>query len=215
MAASGDRKVARRRRTSAEARREILDAAELRLAQGGPDAIRLQDIASDMGISHPTILHHFESRDGLVSALQDRAVQRLEEELVEVLEGETELGESAVGVIERIFAALGDSGLARLLAWSALTGEGPDDSDRQDPLLRHLTDLVHKRRVALGTVSEDDPAAREDSEFIIRLTAVATLGDGIMAPILDCRTGHEDDPGVRQRFRKWYARLLLEHLERW
>ncbi len=192
----------------------ILDAAEQRLREGGPEAIRLQEIARDAGISHPTILHHFESRDGLIEALQARAIERLESELVEVLVGGPATEDTAVGVIERIFSALADTGLARLLAWRALARPDPDDSDRQDPLLRDLTDLVHKRRVAFGSVASNHPISREDSEFIVRLTAVATLGDGIFGPILDCMTGHDEDPDVRQRFRSWYAKVLLEHLDR-
>ena len=39
----------RRRRTAEEARHEILAAAQRRLAEGGPEAIRLQDIARDLG----------------------------------------------------------------------------------------------------------------------------------------------------------------------
>ncbi|MDO9127858.1 MAG: helix-turn-helix domain-containing protein, partial [Parvibaculum sp.] len=61
------------RRTAEEARRLILDAAEERLAKQGPEGLRLQDIARDVGISHPAILHHFESREGLVRALIARA----------------------------------------------------------------------------------------------------------------------------------------------
>lgn len=202
----------RRRRTAAEARRVILDAAERRLREGGPEAIRLQDIAADVGIAHPTILHHFESRDGLIEALQARAIERLEAELVEVLVGDPATEETAVAVIEGIFSALADTGLARLLAWRALANPDPDEGDRQDPLLRDLTDLVHKRRVAFG--ASDGRAVREDSEFIVRLTAVATLGEGIFGPILDYMTGHDEDPAVRRRFRAWYAKLLLDHLDK-
>ena len=39
------------------ARRAILEAAQKRLADCGPEEIRLQAIASDLGISHPAILH--------------------------------------------------------------------------------------------------------------------------------------------------------------
>ena len=38
-----------------EAQTRILDAAERRLAIGGPEALRLVDIAKDLGISHPAI----------------------------------------------------------------------------------------------------------------------------------------------------------------
>ncbi|MBO6753542.1 MAG: helix-turn-helix transcriptional regulator [Spongiibacter sp.] len=73
------------RRTKEEAQRVILDAAEERLANGGPEALRLQDIAADVGISHPAILHHFESRDGLVLALSLRTLSNLREGLIELL----------------------------------------------------------------------------------------------------------------------------------
>src|SRR5690606_21428412 len=67
------------RRPAEEARRLILDAAEVRLAAQGPEGIRLQDIARDVGISHPAILHHFESREGLVRALIARTSKQLRE----------------------------------------------------------------------------------------------------------------------------------------
>ena len=40
-------KIPRRRRTAEEARYEILAAAQRRLAEGGPEAIRLQDVRSN------------------------------------------------------------------------------------------------------------------------------------------------------------------------
>ena len=64
-----DRTATRRRRSAAETRDAILEAAERRLVDGGPEAIRLQEIAADAGISHPAILHHFGSREGLVEAM--------------------------------------------------------------------------------------------------------------------------------------------------
>ena len=74
------------RRTAEEARRLILDAAEERLARQGPEGLRLQDIARDVGISHPAILHHFESREGLVRALVGRANRQLRDTLLSALE---------------------------------------------------------------------------------------------------------------------------------
>ena len=192
----------------------ILAAAEKRLREGGPDAIRLQDIAADVGISHPTILHHFESRDGLTLALQLRAMDRLESELFAVLETGPATEDTALGVMERTFATLSDAGHARLLAWRALQASGPDDSDREERILSKLTDLVQTRRAAFRREKGMEPAPREDSEFIVRLTAAAMLGDGIFGPFIDTMTGHETDPDVGRRFRAWFARLLIDHLSR-
>ena len=46
----------RRRLPAPEARARILDAAEARLASGGPEAIRLQDIAADLEISFDLVI---------------------------------------------------------------------------------------------------------------------------------------------------------------
>src|SRR6187455_592631 len=87
------RAAPRRRRTAEQARDEILDAAEKRLRERGPDAIRLQEIAGDVGISHPAVLHHFGSREGLVAAVTERVMGKLERELLEVMVRGTETGE--------------------------------------------------------------------------------------------------------------------------
>src|SRR5262245_2710918 len=144
------RRKRRVRRSAEEAQRMILDAAEKRLREGGPEAIRLQDIARDVGISHPAILHHFASRDGLTQALERRAMQRLEAELVESLSTRPAVGDTAVAVIERAFAALGDAGHARMLAWRVLQISRTDDPSEPQQLLRALADVVHARRVELA-----------------------------------------------------------------
>src|SRR5205809_814516 len=58
--------VKRLRRSPEEARRLILETAQALIARAGPEALRLQEIAAAAGISHPLILHHFGSREGLV-----------------------------------------------------------------------------------------------------------------------------------------------------
>src|ERR1700731_5398445 len=72
----------RPRRTPEEARRLILSAAQELLADTGPEGLRLQEIAAAAGISHPLILHHFGSREGLVRALTQQAVAELRDKLV-------------------------------------------------------------------------------------------------------------------------------------
>ena len=59
------------RRSATQARELILEAAESQLSRFGPDSLRLKQLAADVGMSHPAILHHFGSRDGLVRAVVD------------------------------------------------------------------------------------------------------------------------------------------------
>src|SRR6202046_1147125 len=91
----------RRRRNTADTRPAILEAAEHRLLAGGPEAIRLQEIAADAGISHPAILHHFGSREGLVEAMVLRGIARLQ---AQFLEGWPSAKEPDIeGVLERFY----------------------------------------------------------------------------------------------------------------
>jgi len=125
-------KKTRRRRTAEEARHEILAAAQRRLAEGGPEAIRLQDIARDLGISHPTILHHFESREGLMQALARSAIGALNDDVMRAI-SEPDRGTTPEAVLDRVFETLGESGHARLLAWSALSDGSPRRSRSEHP----------------------------------------------------------------------------------
>lgn len=210
MTARRPRRKRRTRRSAEEARRLILDAAEKRLREGGPEAVRLKDIARDVGISHPAILHHFESRDGLTHALERRAMERLEDELVEALSTQPARGETAIDVIERAFATLGDAGHARMLAWRVLLAERPESPDRT--LLRSLTHLLHARRLERAEAERQPVPSAQDSEFVVRLAAAAMLGDGIFAPFLDASFGRSNDPARQRRFREWFARLLARHM---
>ena len=116
------------RRSAEESRRVILDAAAKRLAEQGPEGIRLQDIARDVGISHPAILHHFESRAGLVNALVDRTTSQLKEKLLGVLEGEedSKIESQMPSLVNNTFEALSDQGTAKLLSWMLLTDANPE-----------------------------------------------------------------------------------------
>ena len=51
----------------------------------GPAGIRLQEVAADVGLSHPTVLHHFGSREGLVEAVVARALDSLHAGLLEAV----------------------------------------------------------------------------------------------------------------------------------
>ena len=95
------------RRTAEQAQRVILDAAEQRLLQVGPAGLRLQEVAKDAGVAHPTILHHFKSREGLVHAVVQRALGTLHADLLHELKQELAGGTSdPVKLINRAFLTL-------------------------------------------------------------------------------------------------------------
>src|SRR4051794_36415965 len=98
---------ARTRRTADDARTAILDATEKRLVGQGPAGIRIQDVAADVGISHPTILHHFGSRDRLVEAAIARRIHAMRQEVLLALVSAGGKPLAAVDLFERLYEAFG------------------------------------------------------------------------------------------------------------
>ncbi len=206
----------RRRRTAEEARHEILAAAQRRLAEGGPEAIRLQDIARDLGISHPTILHHFESREGLMQALARSAIGALNNDVLRAI-SDPSRGTSPEAVLDRVFQTLGESGHARLLAWAALSERAPGRLKAQpgeQPILKIFADVVHGRMVEEARAAGGRAPSREEADFAVRLVAAAMFGDALLGDVLNRLGGLPNDASVQRRFRIWLARLLDERLRR-
>ena len=201
----------RRRRSADEARREILDAAERHLRSVGPDALRLQDLARDIGISHPAILHHFGSREALIEAVVRRAFESLEAELVREFRapevGPVETSE----LLDRVFRTLGDRGFARLLAWLVLSERTPaEDEGDPDRLLFMVAQAAHAHRVLHR---DGTRVPFEDTQFSILLAALALFGDAIAGDLMRRSAGLGDDPRAGRRFRRWLAELLVEHVD--
>jgi AcrR family transcriptional regulator len=197
------------RRTADEARRLILDAAEARLARQGPEGLRLQDIARDVGISHPAILHHFESREGLVRALIGRANRQLRDKLLSALDGDGQGGDTAYH-IGHVFEALSDRGTARLLSWLLLTGRA--SGEQMEPnVMREIVDAIQARREDWAETHDQPAPDREDTLFIAMLTASAAFGEAIVGRQLAEAAGLDRD-GLT-RFRLWFAKLINDHLD--
>ncbi len=204
--------VKRVRRSADEARRVILDAAEQRLMAQGPEGIRLQDIARDCGISHPAILHHFESREGLVRALIARTSEQLRETLLNTLQAaeEDEERPDADRLISKVFEALSDHGTARLLSWMLLTGREIEAQSSQTMISEISSELHRRRKEGAARRGEPTPAV-EDTMFMSILTTSAAFGDAIIGPYLAAAAGL-DAEGMR-RFRHWLAKLLSTHAQ--
>lgn len=200
----------RRRRTADEARRAILEAAQKRLAEWGPEEIRLQDIAADLGISHPAILHHFGSREVLMRELSRHAFESLNADLVAAL-GAGGGTRDVSGWLQQVFETLRDRGHARLLAWATLTGrlDGRESSGSeadQDPHLLHdLAKAVQARRDVDARQAGEEPPPFEETVFAVQLVAAALLGDALMGGVLRRSAGISSDADTQERFRRWLA----------
>ncbi len=203
----------RRRRSAEDAKRAILDAAASRFAADGPAGIRLQQIAADVGVSHPAVLHHFGSREDLMRAVIERAFGALREELLAVLTTPDPSAIDGPALIERVFETLGGHGQARLMAWLALSGHA-DDTRRRDNgafFIRELAQAVHTQRRSAFVGSGRRTPPFEDSLFAILLTTLALIGDALLGEPARASCGLED-PDAGRRFRKWFAEMLVAYL---
>lgn len=208
MAAQGRRRVPRRRRTASEAREQILDAAERRLARGGPEAIRLIEIAADVGMSHPTVLHHFGSREALVEALAERAMRGLTHDLLQAVRA-PDVVQSGPAILERVYRTLGEEGHARLLVWRVLAGWTNARRSTEGKLLNEIVDVVHERRGELLRRLGRGVPDREDTAFAILFAAFATIGEVVLGPLLLASVLGPAARG-RKRYLAWVTEQVLE-----
>ena len=207
----------RRPRQSAEqTQAEILDAAGRRLAEGGPDALRLQDIARDVGISHPTILHHFGSREGLMEALEKRATSALTEEVGRLLLSgrgahEDPLKDEAGGpLLESVGRAMNEGGLARLVAWWVLRDPSADHEEA-GKITARVVELIRLRLEEEQETLGGRPPSREEIAFTVRLAVLAMFGDALIGSQLAQVAASQKD-AESERFRAWLGQLLAAHL---
>ena len=194
----------RRRRTPEEARRLILETAQALIASTGPEGLRLQDIAAAAGISHPLILHHFGSREGLVRALTRHAAAELRDKLVAAMASSDYSLEQQ---LDRVFDAFRD-GLAQRLAW-LMTVDPGGRAEQTEMIMRDISDKLHARRISTsppGTAVE-----RSDTDALVHLVATAAFGDALFGAHLHRSAGLAVTSETDRRFRLWLAALIRAH----
>jgi AcrR family transcriptional regulator len=198
----------RRRRSAEEARSSILDAAEKRLVASGPAGIRLQEVAADVGVSHPPVLHHFGNREALVEAVVARALESLKVDLLEAMrrfEGPPLVGP----LLDRVFDTLAQRGHARALLWLALSGHEPMIDQLH---VQVVSEATHAIRLVKRKEKGKPPPDFEDTFFTVLLPALALLAMSVIAPP-ELRDAKDEVPFGAGRFRAWLANLVHKHLE--
>jgi AcrR family transcriptional regulator len=203
-------RASHRRLPADEARQRILEAAEKRLSEVGPEGLRLAELAKDLGISHPGILHHFGSREELITAVVVRAVTALHRELIDTFASTLAQAKAvqAEELLHRIAETLADRGQARLLAWLILSGREPPEL-ASDVGLRKVIQGAHAFRRARSRRREVDLA---ETSFIVQLTAFALLGDAVFGERMRRLEGISEGPAASRAFRMRLGKLLEAQL---
>lgn len=162
----------------------LASARRLLLAQG-PNAITLQAVAADLGMSHTNLIHHFGSAGGLQSELMRQMVSELtatiESAVMRLRAGKGEVKD----FVDIVFDAFDQGGAARLAAWMVLSGESMHLAPIEEVVRDHI-DLVERGADANKAVS-----VHERITSATLFVAVAALGDAIIGNQLRKMVGRE------------------------
>jgi AcrR family transcriptional regulator len=194
------------RRTPADARQLILEAAEAGMAASGPAGLRLETVAKTAGVSHPTILHHFGSREGLIQALNLKTIEHLKSVLLKMMgEGPS----SSRDPITSIFAAYRD-GLAQRMIW-LMQSQAPMGQVGL-PAFDELVEALHAMRLRMAAPDQKFDIA--DTRAIVHLTTITAFGDAILGKRL--RRAQNPDEEIVQRawFEDWFGEVLNIYMRR-
>jgi AcrR family transcriptional regulator len=195
------------RRTPEEARTLALASARRLLLADGPNAITLQSVATDLGMSHTNLIHHFGSAAGLQSELMRQMVSELtatiESAVMRLRAGKGEMKD----FVDIVFDAFDQGGAARLAAWMVLSGES-----------MHLAPIEEVVRDHIDSVERGADANKADSihERITSATlfvVVAALGDAIIGNQLRKMVGRERE-AVRMLIGSMLPLVLDPHAHR-
>lgn len=177
----------------------------------GPGGLRLQEVAADAGVSHPTVLHHFGSREGLVDAVITRSLEAIHIHLVEAIQASGGEEQQLAAMLENVHVALTATGHARVLLWLALEGHRIEAPEAR---LSRVVDAAHAFRVAQARAKGERAPSREDTAFVVVLASLALTSGAVMAPELMQNAGIAGGEAASARFRAWLAHLLSAHVDR-
>jgi AcrR family transcriptional regulator len=182
----------------------ILCAAQGRLARLGADGIRLQDIARDAGVSHPTILHHFGSRDGLIVALVKHIGQISIAELMRRAPQITQRVPNDISKVGLTFEVLADKGFGALIGW-AYRQRPADIAPMIQTMFNTAFDSIISQKTELEGQAPDEVWQRELA-YAMRVALMAAAGETLIGKPIPMGPGTQDD------YRSWLSGLLGTHL---
>jgi AcrR family transcriptional regulator len=190
------------RRTPEESRMLALASARRLLLAEGPDAITLQAVATDLGMSHTNLIHHFGSAAGLQSELMRQMTSELtttiESAVMRLRSGKGEMRD----FVDIVFDAFDRGGAGRLAAWIVLS----DEASRLTPVGAVVRDYIDS--VERGVQDTTAKHAHESITSATLFVTMAALGDAIIGDHLRRMVGRE-----RDAVRKIISALLPSVLE--
>lgn len=189
-------KKPRIRRSPEASRENILIAAENLLVVEGPQSLRLADVANAAGVANATVLHHFGTIDGVQSALMEKMIAELVENILALEHPENPKDGRALN-LESLFDAFENKAASRLAGWLELTGES-----RRLSKVREAVQTVIRQKINQPGLSDSY------LEDIALLSVLLAVGVGFFGPTLCQLLGKPENRG-----RELVLALLKQNIE--
>lgn len=205
--AAAGRRDGRRRLTPERSRQEILDAATALVAEHGPDAVTLAQVAAAAGVTRGLVSHYFGTHRGLVREVL-RAEDARHRERVRARVADDAGVPYATRMLDVVFATLTDERYLRLWAWSALH---PEHGTLATDGLTGIADMMEAGlRAALPA---DRVPSRERIEAVLLLGMSGAYGYALGGRSWQSALGHDpDDPGRAAAFRSALSAAVAAYL---
>jgi len=199
----------RTRRTPEEARQRILEAAEAHLSKGGPDAVRVQPLASELGITDAAIYHHFHNREGLLDALARFGARRLRSSMEEVVAGRGASCTDIRALVELAVDTFERRGYSRLVLW--LSGAGIP-SDRGSGMFDAIVSAFESARPP----GRKKPTGKQalESRNVAALMVMVCAAEPLLGDMSRRSVSIERSDANTQQFRNWFAATIAEMVTR-
>lgn len=202
----------RRRRSADSAKQAILEAAERRLIAGGPDAVRVQALARELGMTDAAIHHHFGSRDGLLEALLRFGGRRLRDAVADVVAARPDAPLDVRALIDGLLPVLEGGGYSWLALWLWAAGWRDTGSGLFDELAVAIERERARRRPARTARAARAPSA--ESRFLAAWLALTLMAEPLFGRPARRSVSLAADAATTERFRTWLASTFEGLLQR-
>jgi len=192
--------VERKRLSPEVARRKILERAEHYLVIGGPDAVRVQVVADDLGITDAAIHYHFKNRKGLMTALLKDAGRKLKAEIVAISKDVAPGAGALLKIADKLPELYQEKKYARLATWLASDGWQREGGVLFDPLVEHFC------------APSAGSKKKRDVQYSLALLNTFLIGDDLLGGAFLASVSLPGDSAGRESFRDWVVGQISANL---
>ena len=175
-------KPPRRRLSTDEMRRLILQEARDLVIAKGPQAVTLKAVAERVGVTHGNVTHHFGTvatlHTALISAILEDLTLATAAAVAHLRQGEMDTGD----VVNVVFGAFATGGAGRLVVWLAATGAG----HRLAPFYAIIADLVG---CLAGSEAGQRVGGSDSIGLMMAMLVTPALGDSLIGADLEKALG--------------------------